>query len=270
MPAVELEKLKDQLVEISWQFTRPEEFHRRLNDLLEFYSNPGYCAGSNIPTAKFIRVYHLPPQLVTRIEILLGKLGVENPSAGLALADELWKDDHLETRRLAAHLLGQIPLAPPGHVLAKLVEWCKPEEEALSLNFLLQNGSLRIRRDEPQAWLDTIEGWLENDALPYKKMGMQALVPLLADREFTNLPPIFRYMLPMLSNPHHSLFADLEQVVIALDARTPGETAYFLRQVIYLHPDPPVLRFVRRVMQKLSAATQDNLRAVVKEFSTTE
>jgi len=140
----------------------------------------------------------------------------------------------------------------------------------MSLDVLLKYGSWRLRHEQPDSWLDVIQGWLEKDSFPYIKLGLQALIPVLEDREFNNLPPIYRLLLPLLSAPQPALISDLQNVIIALEQRSSGETAYFLRQIIYRNPIPDVLRLVRRVLPLLSSDTQKNLHDVVKEFSIPE
>ena len=267
MPAVQLDRLKTDITDLAWQFTRPEEFRRRLHTLLDSYSNLGYRAGNNIKTAKFIQVYHVPPLVINHIELELSHLCSENPGAALLLAEELWKDNHLETRYLAAYLLGQIPLSPPEDVLQHLASWCKPNEEVLSLEMLLQKGSWRLRSEKPDLWLKMITGWLEHTDMHYQKMGLQSLLPLVQDHDFENLPPIFRMVQPFVSNINTFLVPNLQEVILTLDKRTPGETTYFLRQMIYLHPEPEIMRLMRRLLPSLSADSQATLRVAIKEFS---
>jgi hypothetical protein len=267
MPAVQLERLKTEISGLAWQFTNPEEFHRGLHNLLDNYSNRGYRAGREIKKVKFIQVYHVPPLVLSQIELEMSRLCRENPGAALLLVDELWKDDHLETRQLASYILGQIPLSPLDNVLQRLNDWCKPEEEMLSLEMLLQKGSWRLRREKPEVWLSMISNWLEHPEASYQKMGLQALLPLVQDHEFENLPPIFRLIQTFMYVEKPYLVTDLQEVIVALDRRTTGETVYFLRQIIYLHPEPEVMRLMRRLLPLLSADAQAILRGVIKQFS---
>lgn len=264
MPAVQLARLKAQLGQLAWQFTRPSELHHTLNELFEYYADRVYRPGSTILARMSILSYRLPPLVLREAEIELLRLCQENPHAALLLADDLWNDKYLEPRLLAAALLGQAPLTPPEPVIERLHDWARPAEDDRVLAALFEKGSLRLRRESPHHWLEPIEGWIKDENPAYQIMGLQAMLPLIEDEQFTNLPPVFDMVIRILRIQDVRPPVELITVMQKLAQRSPEETVFVLRQTVMLGAGGEIVRLIRKVIPTLPAKYQASLRAVIR------
>ena len=263
MPAFQITRLRTQINALARCFTRPEEFYPMLRDLFEFYGSQSYRPGDLNLDSPLVDAYRLPPMVMNQFELELSRQCHENPGAALALADQLWHDSHLETRSLAAFLVGQTPPSPPEAIIERLSAWGQPGTPVIILDALFERGSRRLRREEPLQWLETIESWMKRKELPLVSVGLRAMLSVVTDPDFENLPPIFRMLGEHVREPAESLQPNLAAVLEALAARSPMETAYFLRRQVLTATmnSPASLRLVRRCLPLLPPEARASLRS---------
>jgi hypothetical protein len=260
MTAVDLQRLRDQINNLTWKITRPEEFHTAINDLFEFYADRVYRPGKAAPTARLISAYHISPLVLRQLNLDLPAHCNENPAAALAVADHLWQDPFLETRCLATMILGMVPLNPPEVVLERLKNWCIPEEEISALKSLLARGSERLRHETPELWLNVIRGWAERTQIEYRGLALLALQPFVEDQDFENLPPIYKILNPVLRDATSKIQREIEDLLVIFARRSAVETAFFLRQTLAMGCNSITMRIIRRVLPEFPAPLQTNLR----------
>jgi hypothetical protein len=146
-------------------------------------------------------------------------------------------------------------------VLERLLNWSSPEVDLQVLNGLMSNGSTRVRKDQPERWLVLVEHWLSDLDPEIQSIGLHALLPVIQDREFENLPRVFRLLAPIIQSAPNALQADLQAVIEALVRRSAVETSYFLRQMLTLAGgNPTAARLVRRCLPAFPEETQVTLR----------
>ncbi len=264
MPAVQLPKLKAQINELTWKFSRPEDFRRGLNDLFDLYADRSYRAGQMVQTGRGTLAYHVPTLVLRHLEQELVRHIQENPGAALAAADALWKDVYLEPRLVAAYLLGQAPVDPPAPVIERLKAWCLPKTERQALDVLLEDGCARLRKEAPTAWFNLLQDWLNTLRADYEVIALKAALPAVRNREFENLPPIYQMVSPLVQTPTPRLQGELDTIVEALAKRSPVETAYFLRQVLGMGAGSNTIRLVRRALPFFSDNLQEGLKTAIK------
>ncbi len=126
---------------------------------------------------------------------------------------------------------------------------------------LLDQGSNVIRTAAPGKFLDLIHSWLDENRLPYKQMGLRTLESMVNDPDFDNIPPIFRLLSPLVLAPAPQLMNNLHHCLQALARKSPGETAFFLHQVIGSSADTNTARLIRRVIPEFPETLQENLRS---------
>lgn len=260
MPAIQLDRLKGEISQLAWVFTDPEAFQKRLTDLLEKHSDRTYRAGQAVRARPLILTYHAPVMVLRQMEQELGRLCQEQPAAALALVDLLWKNPYLEPRQLAAALLGSIPLTQVEAVVERLLAWCQPEVDGTSLDTLVDRGSQLLRRQQPERWLGIIETWLGGHDLLIQEIGLKAARPMIADREFENLPRIFRMIGPLVQAAPNELQGELNRCLDTLARRSPSECAYFLRQMLSISGKSATARLVRRCLPVFPEELQAGLR----------
>ncbi len=264
MPAVQLPQLKAQLDELTWKFSRPEDFRRGVNDLFDLYADRSYRAGQMVQGGRGMPAYHIPALVLSQLQLELVRHIQENPGAALAAADALWKDAYLEPRLVAAYLLGQAPVDPPAPVIERLKAWCQPKLERQALEVLLEHGCVRLRKEATRAWFDLLQDWLDTLRAEYEIMALKAVLPAVRDREFENLPPIYQMVSPLVQSPRTGLQGELDTMIAALAKRSPTETAYFLRQTLGLGPGINTVRLVRRALPAFPENLQENLKTALK------
>jgi len=264
MPAAELYRLRQQINQLISSFEDPAVFHRQIKNLLDQYANHAYRAGQAVQPQPLLPSYRVPPLVMRQLELELGKTCRELPVPALNVSEALWQDTYLEPRLLATSLLGSIPVQEYGpQVIQKLDSWGKPSENLRIQAALMENGTVNLRRESPALLIDLIEKWLGSTEIGQQGVGLRALVPLIQDQSYENLPIVFRMLGPFVQTVPGQLNADIQQAVQALIKRSPVETAYFLRQALSLSIGNNTARLIRRCLPDFSPIQQSTLRAAL-------
>jgi len=260
MPAIQLARLKKQVDQLVWTFTRPQDFQRGLKNLLEMYADWSYRPGEAIEPASLLPAYHVSPLLLDQVEQQLSRQCQEMPAASLALADILWQNEYFEPRVLATFILGQIPLKPAEEVTKRIKTWSVPALDKKLQEAIFSQATLCLRREETTTWMEIINEWLSASPAASKAMGLRALVSLLEDRDFENLPIVFNLLQPLILTAPSRLHGELLEVLQSLVRRSPVETTYFLRQVLSSTSSAVSTRLIRQILPSLSPELQASLR----------
>jgi len=263
MPAAQLSKLKSQINDLAWLFTRPADFVSMLHDLLNQYCDAAYRPGQAMAPAPLLPTFKVPKVVIHQLEIELSPLCVQAPAAALAIVDALWADTYLETRELGAYLLGRIPAAPPEPILTRIQTWATPGEHPLLQDVLLTRGGDALRKNRPDLWLNLIRSWLADSQSGMVDISLKAMAPLAADHTFENLPALFSLLDPLLAHPSPKWQANLTKVLVHLARRTPQETAYLLRTALRTSDDPALLRYMRKLLPMLPEEVQQSNQTVI-------
>jgi hypothetical protein len=261
MPAIDLARLRKQATRLADFFFVPEEFLARLHETLDFYvdrtlRNPESAApGSNLST------YRTPPVILRQIELELTRVAAEYPAAALELADVLWEHGFQETSLLAAFLLGRIP-PQEEHLLAHLSAWTQQARDPVVRAALLTTSLTRLRQETPLQFLELIQEWTHPARARSWSNAIQALLPMINDSNFQNLPPVLEIVEPLVEAAPATLQLDLEDLILALYKASPTETTVLLRQVLTRSENPMTAITLRRI----SSAFPPNLAAELHDF----
>src|SRR5512145_3501207 len=226
MPAIDLARLKKQTARLADSFDQPPVFLRELREVLEFYVNRTLRSLSVAPSS-VLPTYRTPVVVLRQIEKELGSIAEGQPVQALELADALWDEGWLETKLIAAFLLGRIP-PQEERLLARLTAWTQAVRDPEVRAALLTTSLTRLRQETPDLFLVLVREWLHPARQRMWSNGVQALVPLISSPDFDNLPPIFETIGPIFKAPPAALQFDLEELLIALYTASPSETTYFL------------------------------------------
>ncbi|HZW04334.1 MAG TPA: DNA alkylation repair protein [Anaerolineaceae bacterium] len=256
-------RLKNQIDWLAGFFAQPEEFQRELRQFFESYADWTYRPGLDIYDSIQMPAFHAPPLVMRQLDLSFGALGRSDPGSALAVVDRLWPELYLEARLFSAGLLGSVPASHQNEVLNRLESWCRPENERILNRSLLTDGGRQVRRDAPDRWLELAEKWLTQTSPAAQALGLRALLPLVEEPAFENLPAIFALAGPLLEGSVARLQNDLLNLLQALARRSPSETAFYLRQVVSISDDPLVARLARRCLPLLSPAGQSSLRSAL-------
>ena len=268
MPAVLLPRLKKQITELTWKFTRPNEFQSGLRELFSYYASRVYKPGKATPSSRLVDSYHVPPLVMRQLEQEITPFVIENPEAALNIASVLWTEDMLEPRQLTAIILGIVPSSLSERVIQLLQSWCRTDVEGVSLQALLERGGQRLRHEKPDLWLSVVADWLSSSDALTQAMGVRALLTFVNDRDFVNLPAIFNLTGRPLQSSASAVQAEMYELITALSKRSAAETAYFLRQVLSGGANPATIRVIRKALPNLPVSVQGPLRSALFNLPT--
>jgi len=265
MPAIDLARLKKQTANLADHFDQPSIFLRELREILDHYVNhtlrsQGVAPSSVLPT------YRTPVVVLRQIETELSPLAEKQPIRALELADALWDEGWLETRLLAAFLLGRIP-PQEERLLARLTAWTQAVRDPSVRAALLTTSLTRLRKETPDLFLILVKEWLYPSRKKLWSNGIQALVPLINTPEYDNLPPIFEILRPILRVFPATLQYDIQELIVTLYRKSPDETLYFIQQILSSTKSPIPAISLRRMLPDLPADLQAPLREIIRNAS---
>jgi hypothetical protein len=263
MPAIDLARLKKQIARLADLFDQPNEFLREHREILDHYVNRTLRSLSVAPSS-VLPTYRTPVVVLRHIETELGPLAETQPLQALELADTLWDEGWLETRLLAAFLLGRIP-PQEERLLARLTAWTQAVRDPSVRAALLTTSLTRLRKETPDLFLILVKEWLYPTRKRMWSNGIQALVPLVSSPEFDNLPPIFEIISPILKASPAELQFDIQELLIALYQKSPDETLYLLQQVLETTRSELPAVSLRRMLPDMPQELQTNLREILRE-----
>ena len=264
MPAIDLARLKTQAARLAEKFGQPEAFILALNELLDFYTNRTVRL-TQIIQRYSLPTYHTPRPVLRQIQGELAPLAETRPAEAVALTKMLWEAGSLESRLLAASLLGSIPSTSAIPVLTRLPDWLALSTDKQVRQALLTDALARVRHENLDTFFIILEGWLASPRPPAQIWGLQALIPLLRDPRFENLPAVFRILKPAIKAAGPVTQLDLQACVATLERVSLTETLAFLREIIRDNPAPLMLRTIRRILPGLSQELQVALREILRD-----
>ena len=263
MPAIDLARLKKQIAQLVDLFDRPAQFLRAHQEVLDFYVNRTLRSQSVAPSS-VLPTYRTPAVVMHQIENELGPVAARRPIQALELADALWDEGWLETRLLAAFLLGRIP-PQEERLLARLTAWTQAVRDPEVRAALLTTSLTRLRNETPDLFLVLVKEWLHPARQRMWSNGIQALVPLISSPNFDNLPPIFETIEPVFKAAPAALQFDLQELITTLYMASPSETTYFLQQILKgTRSNHPAVA-LRRMLPDLPLELQVSLREILRE-----
>lgn len=264
MPAINLSRLKTQAARLADQFGQPKAFLAGLNEMLEYYTNRT-LRQTQVIQRYSIPTYNTPQPVLRQIQGELSQLAEKRPIEAVALTKALWEAGTLESRLLAAHLLGSIPSQQAIPALSLLPDWLARSTDREVRYALVDDALARLRRENPSTFFLIVENWLASPRPSFQVWGMQALVPLLRDPHFENLPAVFRILQPAIRAAGPMTQKDLLACVAALESVSLTETTAFLRAILLDHPSVVLLRTIRRILPGLSPPLQAALREMLRD-----
>jgi len=262
MPAIDLSRLKKQVANLADLFDQPDDFLREHREILDYYVNrtlrsQGVAPSSVLPT------YRTPPVVLRQIETTLRPVAEEQPVHALELADVLWDEGWLETRLLAAFLLGRIP-PQEERLLARLTAWTQQVRDPDVRSALLTTSLTRLRNETPDLFLILVKEWLHPARKRMWSNGIQAIVPLVNNPEYDNLPPIFDLAEPIVKSAPAALQVDMQELITALYKSSPDETVFFIAQILKKTKSPLPAVSLSRMSPNLPGPLQVNLREILQ------
>jgi hypothetical protein len=263
MPAIDLARLKKQTARLADLFDQPADFLREHREILDHYVNRTLRTQTVAPSS-VLPTYRTPSVVLRHIENELGPVAARRPIPALELADALWDEGWLETKLLASFLLGRIP-PQEERLLARLTAWTQAVRDPSVRAALLTTSLTRLRKETPELFLVLVKEWLHPARQRMWSNGIQALVPLILEEDFDNLPPIFEIIEPIIKAAPAALQFDLQELLTTLYQASPEETTYFLQQILKGTKSPLPAISLRRMLPELPQGLQASLREILRE-----
>lgn len=264
MPAIYPTRLKNQTIQLVELYGQPVRFTRALIDHLELYSNRAHRFGQAGEPPPLLKSYNVPKPIIRQLMVELQPLADEYPGETLELIDSLWAEEILETRQIAAFLLGSIPPDKPEKILGVVTSWLTPKLEDRLITLVLQLALARIIDEKPLALLDKIGAWLSSENLAEQMVGLNAARCLLESRKFDNFPQLIQLITPFTRKAPLQIRSNILDVLEALAFRSPKETAYFLRQSLKTPQNPDTALLIRKLLPIFPEDIQENLKQALR------
>lgn len=264
MPAIDLAKLRIKTTQLAGLFDEPTGFIRALRDILEYYADRTLRPGKIASPVTVLPTYRAPVQVLRQIEMELTPLVGERVEQALALADALWEERSVEMRLLAVHILGRVPPRAK-NLNERLTDWVAETREPTLRRALLSRTLERLRAEAPERFLRLVGNWMAPNRPKMWSNGIQALLPLLRDPDFENLPPIYEMIRPVIEFAPPILQGELTELVNALYKSSPTETQYYLKQIILLSPNPQTRLTLRRMLPGMHPPLAEALRESLRQ-----
>lgn len=265
MPAIYPARLRKQVAMIAEHFDQPAAFVRSLHHLLEFYADRAHRPGKSGEPAPLLDAYNVRPPVLREIVLSLAQRIKNEPDAGLVLCDALWEQKYLEFRILAVKMLGLVPPQSTSQDIVERVDcWAKEAHEEQIKVILLNEGLASLRKEEAEQFFRLVKNWLESEDPAHQSLGLSALMPVIADSDFKNLPLFFRMAQPFCRVAPSSIRPALLDLLAALANRSPQETAFFLRQTLEMPNSPDTAWLIRHVAAEFPEEFQEGLRAAAR------
>lgn len=265
MPAIEFSRLRTKIELLAKVYDQPGQFVKDLSDLYFFYSDLTFQA-NNAHTKGNTRLAYRAPVVINReLESALKPLARSNPQASLPIIDALWATGIMEPCQLASALLGALPVENAEAVLDRIQTWSRLRDDPDLVNILHTKATETIRRENARLWLETLNNWFHSQDPALQKQSLLGLLPMINDPQMDNLPILFDFLEPILSNPDPHLVINLLTIVELLQARSETETVYFLKQIIRESKSEDLPRFIRRALPSFSEDAQMSLKTCLRE-----
>ena len=255
MPAIDLARLRKQANRLADFFFLPDEFMKHLSEMLEFYVNHTLRTVENVAPGSNLKTYRTPPAVITQIENEVRSVAEANPEFALELADKLWEDGALETRLLAAFLLGRIPPLEE-RLLPRLTAWSQQVRDPSVRSALLSSSLTRMRKETPAEFLNLVREYLHPARMNSWSNGIQALLPMIGDSSYDNLPPILDIVEPIIEKAPAALQNELTDLIIALYRASASETIFMLKHILSNTDNPMTAVTMRRIVTSFPPALQ--------------
>ncbi len=269
MPAIDLARLRTHANRLADFFFLPDEFMKHLREMLDFYVNYTLRTVENVAPGSNLKTYRTPPAVLTQIENELRAVAEANPQFALDLADRLWDEGALETRLLAAFLLGRIP-PQEERLLPRLTAWTQQIRDPDVRSALLSTSLTRMRRETPAQFLTLVREYLHPARMRTWANGIQALLPMIAEASNNNLPTIFDMAEPLIEEAPSTLQNDLTDLIVALYRASANETTFLLKHILSNAQNPMTVVTLRRIAPDFPPPLQKELRDLLRSPSLTE
>jgi hypothetical protein len=256
MPAVNPERLRQQVEDLLTLLGDQVALKRQCLDLLDYYADHTRrsLASGGIKDAE--RVFGAPRPVVRALSQGLRSRTQQKPALILPTATVLWEAGYRETRLLASAIVGGIQQMEVAQWVEARASNC---DDSVVLMELASQGLAGLREADPTGFLERASEWLKSTHRWLRLFALMALHAAVENPTFEDLPTVFR----LLSGVSEKARGESRQVLYALlrtlTKRSPPESARFLLDEL-AREIPGTQRMIRTSLGHFPARQQELLK----------
>jgi hypothetical protein len=261
MPIIDRAVLKIHLANLASNYVDPKAFLRDFHNLVgEYYNHTKRETQKKFPIDK--RSDIITSTIINQVANELFPLVISDPSMGSILINSLWDDGSLEARILSSLLLGIMDPNYALDILIHLPEWLASTSNKLIHESFTNYSFIRIRQEKQTQFLHLLEGWFTSSKVFLQILGIRALIPLLQEKSFEDLPTIFRIVKPTFMSVCLQSQKDVQRCISYFEKVSFDETLLFLRELIYENQSS-FNEHLQRMLPGFSKEFQDKVRNII-------
>lgn len=256
MPAVNPERLRQQVEDLLTLLGDQVALKRQCLDLLDYYADHTRRSIASGGVKYTEGVFGVPRPVVRALSQGLLSRTQQKPALMLPTATSLWEAGYRETRLLASAILGGIQQL-------EVAQWAEARasncDDSVVLMALASQGLAGLREAEPAAFLERVSGWLGSTHRWLRLFALMALHAAVENPTFEDLPTVFRLLSGVSEKARGESRQILYKLLNTLTRRSPPESARFLLDEL-ARKVPGIQRMIRASLGNFPARQQELLK----------
>jgi len=267
LPAIHLARLRKQAVELAAYFSEPKRFDFHFTQLLDFYSNRTIKPGKPTSSKSQVKSYKVQDPVLRTILVEISPSALNDPEAALHLAKLLWNIIILEKRIFAIRLLGLLPVKDAPSTFDLIEDWSQACHEEQLLEEFASHPLLAINQENWPLYLEYLKKWLGSESQSLVRLSLISIAVILKERSVIDLPPVFKLLMPLFSEPEFSQRSLLNPIFKSLARQSPDEMMFLIRQ-IYASQESKNKNFMKLLKKNLEyfpESYQESLESMISK-----
>jgi len=265
MPAVDLTLLNTRVQSLQLFRSDPRVYLAKLDDLLALYTTERVKLGENVPIQTLLPQMHIPDLVLHKVIETFPSLAAENPENALYILDTLWAREYLEYKQLAIYLLMNLSTSKIEELGKRLPRWTTDTDEEI-LHKTILDLLAQSEFESINSLRSYIEGILTSQDYALRRLGFQSLANMIDQKNFNDLPWVFRILTPLLNETSLTMVRELSLVIASLIKKSEVETTAFLCDIYQRPGNAKARKFIRKIIPLFSMEKQKILNQVVAQY----
>lgn len=263
MPSIDLPRVRAQAQRLAGLLEQPEVFLSELRETLDEHTERASRPGRVVIGELKWRSRGTPERVMRALSAGIRPEARVRLAASLRLLPLMWATGYREERVLAAEALGEIAPLAPYPALDLLSAWAPTLDSPETADALGASGLGPLLLVDPAPHYHLLRRWLGQDSRYTRRFAVTALLPLAEDRAFQRVQEVFEILSDTMTQSDMDIRRATVQVLQALAAKSPVETARYLREWA-AKGDRNAVWVVRKAMAALDAEQQDEIRSLLR------
>jgi len=266
MTAVDLSILNSRIRALQLFWNTPDSYISKLEDLLNMYSAEKNRLGESVVPQTLLPQKNVPSIVLEKIVETFPVLTQEFTENAMIILDSLWKKDKLEYKLLAINLLLCLPPNKTNEINKRLPQWIASLDEDFLQDTLLAHLPLYSQKNTVSAQY-FIERLISLEDENLSKLAFKSLTTIIEQKEFYDLPWVFRFITPFIEEASLRYYRVLNSVISALIKKSEIETTAFLCDLYRQTQSRKAKKFIHKTTPLFSSENQAFLNEIFKKES---